>query len=287
MRLYQSLYVCGVMLLGLGCGSGSKTVEVVEPDEPKQYKISVETAKDTLYRDQKVVIEGYLDLPFSMYYMERAPLLLYERPLQRAGRYLDVKLNTTDSINGIVKLPSGYTRADLRILTEEGDTLRATERVRLSGYLRWEDVDGEGKLKKQVLMVDTVRVGREKPAQYTSLKFVVLDSGMVGDSTRRHYLVQAEGMLGVPSLLFARDEYWLWLEGTHGKVSASFPLGAVPNGMESVPESYTEKDVKVYDHAGKLIDLKRPIRVIGNYSGPDDLTDGEISVEHLEQVGGE
>lgn len=275
-----------LLMLGVfsACGNSNPS-----PDPasllPEQYSISIETSDDSLYRDAKVVVEGYLRLPFSMFVIDRVPLELYSRPNQREGKFLNVELNRVDTnSSGIVKLPSGYTHADLRVVTDAGDTLRGNDRVRLSGRIKWHEPGKDQTWPAVVLEVDSVFPGREKPKAYPALKAMRLDSLALKDLKRTNYLVMAEGTLKAPSMMWGFKENWVFFEGDFGKVAAYFVGGDCAACLGALPEGYTDSDFKVKGSDGQMLDFSKPVRIIGNYSGPDSMTTGDLSVEYIEQI---
>lgn len=282
------IVLLAMLCLGLAaCGGGGGEQEPTEPAAPKgPTLISFEQALSDSFIDKEVSIEGYFRLPFSIYAYERLPLDFYGRVGQRKGPHIVAQVRMLDSTDAVVPLPPAYTQEDLRILTHTGDRLDRKNRFRITGYLRLRDV-GEGLPKELQMDVDTIRLASTQTPDFEALKPLRLDSAMVADSTRRHYLVVAEGNLEVPSMMFAMQEYWLWLEGPHGKVAVNFPIGYAPNRIDSIPAKFKDSDVKIYDHQTQRIDLKRRVRVYGDYSGPDDLTDGDIYVEKIEQLDGQ
>lgn len=285
MKWNRILVVAGLAASLAGCGGTPATPPADPPAEQATGPQAITYAQlfDTALIGKEVSVEGYFRLPFSVYAYDRLPLEFYARPDQRKGKFLIAKVPMLDSTDAVLPLPPQYAQEDLRILTHAGDTLDGTHRFRINGFLRLVDV-GEGKPRELQMEVAEINVVETPMPDLSTLNPVRLDSSMVADSTRRYYLVEAEGLLEVPSMMFAMQEYWFWLKGPHGKVAASFKIGALPNRVDSIPAKFKDSDVKVYDYQGKRIDLKRPVRVYGDYSGPDDLTDGDIYIEKIEQL---
>lgn len=284
MKWNRILVMAGLALWLTGCGGNSTPPPADPPAEPSgPQAIAYEQLFDSAFVDKEVAVEGYFRLPFSIYAYDRLPLEFYARPDQRKGKFLIAKVPMLDSTDAVLPLPPQYSQQDLRILTHRGDTLDGTHRFRIKGFLRLVDV-GEGKPRELQMEVAEINLVETPPADLATLNPVQLDSSLVADSTRRYYLVVAEGLLEVPSMMFALQEYWLWLEGPHGKVAASFKIGAAPNQIDTIPDKFKDSDVKVFDYMGKRIDLKRPVRVYGDFSGPDGYTDGDIYVGKIEQL---
>lgn len=278
-----SLFVCALWCLGLLACGGSTPAPA--PEAPPVRKgpelISLAQALDSGFVGKEVSLDGYFRLPFSVFAYERIPLEFYSRKGQRKGPHLVANVRMLDSTNGMLPLPPSYAQSDIRILLDNGDTLNGDHRFRITGFLRLVDV-GEGKPKELQMDVDTIRLSDAVEPTLEALKPVRLDSAMVADSTRRHYLVVAEGMITVPSMMAAFQEYWVWLEGDHGKIALSFPIGYGANRIDTIPAKFKDADVKIYDHQAQRIDLRRKVRVYGDYTGPDDLTTGDIYVEKIE-----
>lgn len=285
MKWNRILVLAGLTASLAGCG-GKNTPPPGDPPTEQAtgpQTIAFEQLFDSAFVDKEVSVEGYFHLPFSVYAYDRLPLEFFARPDQRKGRFLVAKVPMLDSTDAVLPLPPQYTQQDLRILTHTGDTIDGAHRFRITGFLRLADV-GQGKPRELQMQVAEINLVETPVADLSTLNPVQLDSNMVADSTRRYYLVVAEGQLEVPSMMFAMREYWLWLKGPHGKVAASFKIGAAPNQIDTIPAKFKDSDVKVFDYQGKRIDLKRPVRVYGDYSGPDEYTDGDIYVGKIEQL---
>jgi hypothetical protein len=277
---------CVIALAWVGCGGGAPAPEPPAAEPPVQKGpalISLAQAFDTSYLDKEVRIDGYFRLPFSVFAYDRIPLEFYSRKGQRKGPCLVAKVRMVDSTNAMLPLPPSYAQDDIRILLDNGDTLNGDHRFRVTGRLRLVDV-GEGKPKQLEMDVDTIRLSDAVEPTFEDLKPARLDTAMVNDSTRRHYLVVAEGLITIPSMMAAFQEYWVWLEGDHGKIALSFQIGFGANRIDTIPAKFRDTDVKIYDHQAQRIDLRRKVRVYGDYTGPDDLTTGDIYVEKIEQL---
>jgi hypothetical protein len=286
MKINRWSVLCSLVLLLAACGqgdSGGGGTEVVPSKPQGPSVITFAQALDSSFIDQQVSIEGYFRLPFSIFAYERIPLDFFSRFGQRKGPHIVAQVRLLDSTDAVLPLPPSYGQDDLRILTHAGDTLDGRNRYRVTGYLRLKDV-GVGKPKELQLEVDEIHLAETAAPTLESLHPLRLDSTMVADSTRRHYLVVAEGMLKVPFTMFAFQEYWLYLEGPHPDVACHFQIGYGANRIDSIAAKFKDSDVRVYDYDMRRIDLKRRVRVYGDYTGPDDLTDGEIFVEKIEQI---
>jgi hypothetical protein len=112
-----------VLIVASGCG-----------DTTPPIASTIDTVCSQEFSDKKVVLEGYPYLPSTMLVTDTILIEFYERP-NLEGKYIAVSLKVGTGSNQVVEPPDNYTDADLLIRTNDGQEIRAGNRVSVEGKL--------------------------------------------------------------------------------------------------------------------------------------------------------
>lgn len=284
----------GLLLLS-SCGSSEpEKTEVDTPtdqmDEAKEEAlpppstIEFMAAFDEAMHEHRVILEGYLQLPGTMYTSgEKGSLDFTRRPFQRYGDDINVSIRMGDCANCMAKVADKYSRDDLKVNTDDGQVVGPNQRVRVTGKLR---VHASSVSKSGVsVSLDPEKIERaeEQDLDYAGMGAVKVTTENLFDTTLTETFAVATGKLEIPYLVFMNDDVSLNLKVGKEHISASFLFGDGPNLIAEIPEQYTKKDFKIKDHNGKLIRLDKPVTLYGTRTAPKADYAGILYVERVEQ----
>jgi hypothetical protein len=262
----------------------SKSEEPETKAEPVAEPMDYQAAYAAGNNDKLVSIEGYLQMPSSMYTSNRGGQLnFYSRPDQHHGQYMIATIKMGDCNNCMAKVKEKYTPADLKVKTTDGAEIGGNSRVKLTGRLRVSESTYRKSGLSVSMTVDKIEKADEVAIDYTQLGAVTIDKTTIRDSSLKDELVYATGKLSIPMLLFMDDDVSLDLTTPGGKLNANFVFGKGPNQIQPIPKNYKKTDIKVMDHTGKVINLAKPVKIWGTRSAPSAKYNGTIYVERLEQ----
>ncbi len=140
---WMLLLLPAVFLIGLGLAYWFKSSRLVAA-QPEAVPVTIGQIEMAL--DQRVSLEGYLDLPDREHNSRPDYLLLYDRqPHAPFDRYVVAffKVSQTDRPNSMRPLPEVFIREDLYLTADDGRPVQAGDHVRLTGWARYKFLDCE------------------------------------------------------------------------------------------------------------------------------------------------
>lgn len=237
---------------------------------------------DTSVNKKRVIVEGYLRLPNSMYMSGTSIQVdLYERPNQTAGNKIVCELPIGITENKAIKLREKYRTEDFKLISDDGEEFRGEGAyVRLTGTISIYE-NGYG------ILHDITDIERlpAVPANYNNKDIPELDLEHPAKYDKK--LVYAVGELD-PGLYLNtyNNMYCFTLKGPE-KADSSYLfayiiIGHGSNQMKPVPENYSNKDIDIRDASGGVFPIHKKVKVFGTFlKSPFDKHSGSLFVEHI------
>lgn len=283
----------GATVLFAACGSGDNqdppeitenqiTEKVVE--EPKATEMAFEDAFSIDANGKMAMIEGYMQLPASMYSSNNSGSIDFSyRPNQRHGESIRMSLQMGNCKNCMKKLADKYDKNDLEVTTEDGTIVGPNVRVRVTGKLRVYESSIEGSGVSVSISNQKIEKVEEVELDYSAMGALKISSENFFDSTLKYVFSTVEGKIEIPTMLFMQDDATLSMKVGKENLSISFLFGNEPNHIEDIPKNYSKKDFKIHDFEDKIIDLKKPVKLYGTRTPPRKDYGGILYVERVEQ----
>jgi hypothetical protein len=260
------------------------TLVMAKEEKPQYVDMTYAQAFDSTADDKFVIIEGYLQLPGMMYTSgESGQLNFTDRAGQRYGEHITANVRMGNCNNCMTKLGEKYTLNDLKIKADDGSEILGNQRVKITGKLRVYDSSTSKSGVSVSIEPEKIERVPEVALDYNAMQAIKVDKTTLHDTTLDYEFTMAEGKLNIPSMLFMNEDVSLTLKTSAGEVSASFLFGTGSAQIENIPENYKNSDFKIHDASGKIIDLKKPVKVWGTRTPPKKDYGGIIYVEHIEQ----
>lgn len=288
-------FACMALFL-TACGGGSseayndtesQTAPIEKKEEPKPIEMDFMSAFSMDNNSKLVSIEGYLQLPSTMYTSGNSGSLNFsQRPGQRYGDDIRVSLNLGKCKNCMAKVADKYTADDLKVTADDGKTvIGPNQRVRITGHLSMYEASAATSPSNLSLSIRKGKVEKveEIELDYAAMQPLAITPENLFDSTLRYSFSMVEGKIQIPSMLFMNNDVNLNIPIGKEKLSVSFLFGAGPNTIEDIPKDYGKKDFKIHDYQDKIIDLNKPVKLYGTRTPPREDYGGILYVERIEQ----
>jgi hypothetical protein len=128
MSWMQLVTLLAILLLIAGCDSGPPTAGTV---------VTFATVCDKANEDKRVALEGYLDFP-PQFKAKDLTIMMRLRPTPfsaKDDRIVGASVRLGAGPNHVALPPRKYTANDLRVTTNDGKTMSAADRVKVSGRM--------------------------------------------------------------------------------------------------------------------------------------------------------
>ena len=264
MKKIYSLLIAGMVVTACeNPGNNSKTLEMsdrkAKAADEKPVSMSYEEGLNYKKDDHKLVeIEGYVQLSVISNFTEKGQTVnFYGRKNQMEGADYYTTMPIGKGKNQMIQLPLKYKNSDVKMTDDEGKTVLANERVRLTGYIY--------KLGETSYM-DVIKIHKvpEVVTDYAALNFPVLQEKNKTDEKSYEKGYQLEGKLSVPMFVLIDDETTVDLKDKNGKTfSLKVMTGTGSSQIEELKEGWTNKDVKIRNDQGKLVNTGKNVKVYG------------------------
>lgn len=278
-------------LLSASCGGGESTslteglsalnkeldsISKAEEEKKNAPPVAVQWSNlsDSMLHETNIELTGYVALPGTSYQSSTAQIGLYERPAQfEANESFIVTVDVGSGNNTMVSLPEKYKESDLKITGNAGEAITAGDRVKITG--RFTNKYGYYSLDcKSIEKLDAV------PIDYSALNATKLTSSNLKDTTLNGKLVMAEGVFEMPMMTMSGAYTFVYLKkaGLGDDFTVNIQYGSKPGQLGSLPDNYSDADVKIMGADGKPINFKKRVRVYGV------LKNEAIYVERVENL---
>lgn len=263
MKKIYSLLIAGALMTA--CGNPGKPTSSNLPEKKEEVKdekpVGMTYDQGLNYKkgDRKLVeIEGYVQLSVISNFSEKGQTVsFYGRKNQMEGKDYYTTMPIGDGKNQMKQLPLKYKSSDVQMKDDEGNTVLANERVKLTGYLY---AIGE----TEYLEVTKIHKVPEVAVDYAALNFPVLLEKNKADNKAFEKGYQLEGKLSVPMYVLIDDETTVDLTDKNGKTfNLKVITGTGASQIEELKEGWTNKDVKIRNDQGKLISTGKNVKVYG------------------------
>jgi hypothetical protein len=224
---------------------------------------------------KRVSIEGYVTMPTTSYQSgSSAQLDFIERPNEFSAPFnFILSVNVGDGKNTMKTLPDKYKAEDIVITGKNGEKIGVGDRVKITGKLS---------ANSDYCSLDCQEIEKVDPVEidYSKLNATKITSSSPATAAQNDKLVYAEGTLEIPSLTTGGDYTFVYLNvpGMTDHLTIDIAYGDGPAKLEPLPDNYTEKDFKVHDNKGDVINTKKKVRVYGLWK------DDRFKVESIENI---
>jgi hypothetical protein len=278
-----------LMTLLTACGGGSRPAEQASPagaDTKASQQPLVLDFKDAFsldYHEKIVTVEGYMKLTQEAYALDYNEMFLVSRPNQWRGKSIELSLEVGTDHNQMNSPKMQNSWESLVVIADDGSKLAPDQKIRVTGKLAV--IEGRFAESNMLLQLNVSKLEAASSAafDYKAAATEVNAENQTDKSLEQHFAT-AQGKLAIPDTLVPGEGIVLAMKLPTGKIYCQFRFGDGPNFMDKVPDHYTNRDIKIRDANGKLVNINKPVRVFGNRTPPQsDGFEGYISVERIEQ----
>lgn len=302
MKQNLSILFLGMMLFLAACGGGEgeggdksgndteapKTEsEVKEKEEPKPVEPVKMTFNDvlsgTMTEKTPAVIEAYMGyLPqVMMIYKDNQGLEVYGRRNQREGFKLDAKFSVGTGKNEMIPLPEKYYQDALKVIDKNGDTIRVTDKVRITGTYKPSTLDF-----KDDFEVETIEKITGEFDESVFEQAQELTDDIIADTSIKEAYVWMEGKfkLGIVMSVIG-GTYRVDFKQKQNKEFDYIKIfaGNGVSNMPILPDNYSNKDFKIIDFKGETHNgAKNKYRVYGLHRKLENSTKPGEFIQYFE-----
>lgn len=268
--------ITGIILVGLlaaSCGGNDPDKKTIADFIKDAAKKSAENLKpkavsmDDIFskefdRDQTLEFEGVIGaIPTTITWSGgRMNVKIVERRNQTGGRSIGLDMPLGTEKNHVHELPETYKQSDLKVVADDGTVLSVGDRVKIkaNGYYRSGDY-----CTMEVISVKPIK-GNFDPTIFESA--VALTNDILADTAQKSVYCYMDGTLSIPTVFFSMyGEIGLnFANKTNTKLDkVDVMVAEGPSSMNTLPDSYTAKDLVVRDFLGNEIKRGAKVRVYG------------------------
>lgn len=260
------LFVLAGGLLASCGGSTNKTKDNLfstdMTEEKKDEKVTKMTFEEGLEKKDAerrlVEVEGYVQLSVISSFSEKGQTVdFYGRRNQKSGPDYYTTMPIGNGKNQMKQLPKEYSSKDVLIIDNQGKKVLANERVKLTGYFYTLGTTAY----LEVTRIDKVD---DVALDYETLKFPKMEEKYKADNKAFEKGYQIEGKLSVPMYVLIDDETTVDITDKAGKTyNLKVVTGKGSGQIEELTEGWTNKDVKIRNDKGNLVNLNKNAKVYG------------------------
>lgn len=294
MKRLTTLLIVG--LIAVSCGGNDpdkKTIADFIKDAAKKTEKSLKPQKVSINdlfsknfeSGQNLEFEGVIgSIPSTITWSGgRMNVKIVERRHQTGGRSigLDMPLGTDE--NHVHELPEKYQQSDLKVVAEDGKLLGVGDHVKVKakGYYRSGDYC--------TLDVISIKAVDEEFDESVFETAVPLTNAILNDTAQKSVYTYMEGTFSIPTVFFSM----------YGEIGLNFTtktntqidkvdvmIGEGPSTMNTLPDSYTSKDLIVRDFKANEIKRGAKVRVYGvwdrySFKSSMDGPNGKFKLEEI------
>jgi len=239
---------------------------------------------DSIPENTMLMIVGFIGSPGDQITQSGSYITMpfFGRRNQRSGYCMNIQFRAGNLPNQMQELPDQFTKDDIKILCETGDTARIGSFVRITAFD--EMVNGTRTWK-----VNLIEQGDFIFYKHAFEKAQQLTSKIIADSTINEMYCFVDGELEIPEIIFAyTNEITLDLKNSSVSeiISVEIPLGDGPSSMNDLPDNYTDADLILRDYEGQKIPYGSKVRLYGTWkrNSFDSTFPGKFYLEEIEVI---
>lgn len=278
MKLFKLSLLALPLFVLVACGGGNEEgkktiVDFIKEasDKSQESKKPIEKSIQDVFsgdydRYQVILFEGYIGaIPSSITWSGgKMSVRIFERRNQTGGDYLSLDMPLGESENNVHQLPEEYKQSDLKVVTDDGKILGVGDKVRIKadGYYK------SNSLSSNYYSMDVITV-EEVEGDFDESVFeeaVPLTSDIIADTAVKSIYTYMDGTFSIPSVFFSMyGEIGLNFKTNTNKDidKVDVMVGEGPSTMNSLPESYTSKNLVLRDFNGEELKGATKVRVYG------------------------